>query len=96
MGRPAVGTAVDHLQLYYGAPGRMADMLGQVLRERAKAGVRVFVLYDAFGAVDIPATHRDELRSSMASSREFIRCCRATRKLSRRGVRVRQPRDTLE
>ena len=43
------------LQLYYGAPGRMADMLGEILRERAKAGVRVFVLYDAFGTVDIPA-----------------------------------------
>ena len=42
------------LQLYYGAPGRMADVLGQILRERAKAGVRVFVLYDAFGTVDIP------------------------------------------
>ena len=32
------------LQLYYGAPGRMADTLGQILLERAKAGVRVFVL----------------------------------------------------
>jgi cardiolipin synthase A/B len=52
------------LQLYYGAPGRMADTLGQVLRERAKAGVRVFVLYDAFGAVDIPRAHRDELRAA--------------------------------
>jgi cardiolipin synthase len=52
------------LQLYYGAPGRMADMLGQILRERAKAGVRVFVLYDAFGTVDIPANHRDELRAA--------------------------------
>ena len=52
------------LQLYYGAPGRMADMLRQILRERAKAGVRVFVLYDAFGAVDMPATHRDELRAA--------------------------------
>jgi cardiolipin synthase len=52
------------LQLYYGAPGRMADMLGQILRERAQAGVRVFVLYDAFGAVDIPANHRDELRAA--------------------------------
>jgi cardiolipin synthase len=52
------------LQLYYGAPGRMADMLGQVLRERAKAGVRVFVLYDAFGTVDMPANHRDELRAA--------------------------------
>jgi hypothetical protein len=29
------------LQLYYGAPGRMADTLGQILIERAKAGVRV-------------------------------------------------------
>jgi nucleotide-binding universal stress UspA family protein len=52
------------LQLYYGAPGRMADMLGQILRERARAGVRVFVLYDAFGTVDMPATHRDELRAA--------------------------------
>jgi cardiolipin synthase len=52
------------LQLYYGAPGRMADMLAQILRERAKAGVRVFVLYDAFGTVDIPRTHRDALRAA--------------------------------
>jgi cardiolipin synthase len=52
------------LQLYYGAPGRMADMLGQILRERATAGVRVFVLYDAFGTVDMPANHRDELRAA--------------------------------
>jgi cardiolipin synthase A/B len=52
------------LQLYYGAPGRMADTLGQILRERARAGVRVFVLYDAFGTVDIPASHRDELRAA--------------------------------
>lgn len=51
------------LQLYYGAPGRMADTLGQILRERAQAGVRVRVLYDAFGTVDIPVSHRDELRS---------------------------------
>ena len=32
--------------------------------ERAKAGVRVFVLYDAFGTVDIPAAHREELRDA--------------------------------
>src|SRR5688572_24306110 len=51
------------LQLYYGAPGRMADTLSEILRERAKAGVRVFVLYDAFGTVDIPANHRNELRA---------------------------------
>jgi len=52
------------LQLYYGAPGRMAAMLGEILRERARAGVRVFVLYDAFGTVDMPANHRAELRTA--------------------------------
>jgi cardiolipin synthase len=52
------------LQLYYGAPGRMADTLGQILIERAKAGVRVLVLYDAFGTVDIPARNRDALRAA--------------------------------
>jgi hypothetical protein len=46
------------LQLYYGALGRMAGTLGEILRERAAAGVRVFILYDAFGTVDIPT---DEL-----------------------------------
>jgi cardiolipin synthase A/B len=52
------------LQLYYGAPGRMADALGQILIERARAGVRVFVLYDAFGTADIPASHGDALRAA--------------------------------
>jgi cardiolipin synthase A/B len=52
------------LQLYYGAPGRMAATLQQILIERAKAGVRVFVLYDAFGAVDIPEEHRNALRAA--------------------------------
>ena len=52
------------LQLYYGAPGRMADTLNDILRDRAKAGVRVFVLYDAFGTVDIPRDHLDALRAS--------------------------------
>ena len=43
------------LQLYYGAPGRMARTIGDILRERLAAGVRVYILYDAFGTVDIPA-----------------------------------------
>src|SRR5690606_25879869 len=37
------------LQLYYGNSGRMADELREILLERAKAGVQVFLLYDAFG-----------------------------------------------
>lgn len=51
------------LQLYYGAPGRMAATLQEILLERAKVGVRVLVLYDAFGTVDIPAEHREALRA---------------------------------
>jgi cardiolipin synthase A/B len=37
------------LQLYYNKPGRMADMLSEILIDRARAGVRVLFLYDAFG-----------------------------------------------
>jgi cardiolipin synthase len=51
------------LQLYYGAPGRMADTLGSILVDRARAGVRVFVLYDAFGTIDIPTKQREALRA---------------------------------
>ena len=36
------------LQLYYGHPGRMGDTLRDILIERTRAGVRVFLLYDAF------------------------------------------------
>ena len=59
------------LQLYYGAPGHMADTLREILIERAKAGVRVFLLYDAFGTVDIPANHRDALRAAGVSVEPF-------------------------
>jgi cardiolipin synthase A/B len=52
------------LQVYYGAPGRMAATLGEILRERATAGVRVMVLYDAFGTVDMPADQREALRAA--------------------------------
>ena len=38
------------IQMYYAAPGRVADTLGDVLAERARAGVTVYLLYDAFGA----------------------------------------------
>jgi cardiolipin synthase len=37
------------LQLYYCEPGRMADELRDILVERARAGVRILFLYDAFG-----------------------------------------------
>jgi len=52
------------LQLYYGNTGRMADTLRQILVERANAGVRVFLLYDAFGTIDIPQDHAAALRAA--------------------------------
>ena len=38
------------VQMYYAAPGRVADSLGAILTERARAGVSVYLLYDAFGS----------------------------------------------
>lgn len=49
------------LQLYYGQEGQLADTLRQILLERAAAGVRIFLLYDAFGFQRIPAAHRAAL-----------------------------------
>ena len=50
------------VQSYYGMPGRVADTLRAILTERARAGVRVFLLYDAFGTQAIPADHEAALR----------------------------------
>jgi cardiolipin synthase len=52
------------LQVYYGGLGRMARELGQILRDRAAAGVRVRVLYDAFGTSGIPSAQLDVLRAA--------------------------------
>jgi cardiolipin synthase len=38
------------VQMYYAAPGRVADSLGAILTERARAGVSVYLLCDAFGS----------------------------------------------
>jgi cardiolipin synthase len=52
------------LQLYYGNLGRVADTLHEILVNRAKAGVRVFVLYDAFGTLEMPRHRVESLRKS--------------------------------
>jgi cardiolipin synthase A/B len=59
------------LQLYYGAPGRMARTIGDIRRERLAAGVRVFILYDAFGTVDIPADELKAFRAAGANIEPF-------------------------
>ena len=50
------------VQMYYGMPGQVADTLRQILVERAAAGVRVFVLYDAFGMQAPSRDHQAALR----------------------------------
>ena len=59
------------LQVYYGGLGRMARELGQILRDRAAAGVRVRVLYDAFGTSGIPSAQLDVLRAAGAVLEPF-------------------------
>ena len=59
--RAATRTIV--LQLYYCKPGAVADSLKRILLDRARAGVRTYLLFDAFGAQDISDAYKDSLRS---------------------------------
>lgn len=49
------------LQIYYGNGGRLADRLRDVLVAKARAGVDVFLLYDAFGGSALSADYLDAL-----------------------------------
>ena len=59
----SAGHSID-VQVYYGGLGRMARELGQILRDRAAAGVRVRVLSDAFGTSGIPSAQLDVMRAA--------------------------------
>ncbi|MGH7679182.1 MAG: phospholipase D-like domain-containing protein [Gemmatimonadaceae bacterium] len=60
--RAAQGTIT--LQSYYSQPGAVADTLATILKERARSGVRVLVLFDAFGSVTLGDDWLDSLRAS--------------------------------
>jgi cardiolipin synthase A/B len=49
------------VQNYYSIPGKVADTMAAVLKERAKAGVRVLLLLDAFGSQDLKKSWADSL-----------------------------------
>ena len=51
-------------QGYYAQPGRMADTLGSLLIDRARAGVRILMILDAFGAQNLDARWVDALRAA--------------------------------
>ena len=52
------------LQMYYCQPGRMADEFKEILIERARAGVKVFFLRDAFGSGPLKDEYIEELKEA--------------------------------
>jgi cardiolipin synthase A/B len=58
------------LQLYYNKPGRMADQLSEILIDRARAGVRVLFLYDAFGT-SFKKEYLQKLRDAGVDAQSF-------------------------
>jgi cardiolipin synthase len=52
------------LQLYYKKSGAMAETLQHILIDRAAAGVRVLLLYDAFGTMGLAASTGRALRDA--------------------------------
>ena len=59
------------VQMYYAGPGAVADRATRLLAERARSGVDVFFLYDAFGAKDLPRRYLDSLRAAGVRTAEF-------------------------
>ena len=58
------------VRLYYASPGELADTFKAVMTERARAGVRVFYLYDAFGT-SLSEEYLDSLRAGGVDVRAF-------------------------
>ncbi len=52
------------VQMYYAGPGLVADTTFDILATRARAGVDVYFLYDAFGGEDLPQHHVESLRAA--------------------------------
>jgi cardiolipin synthase len=52
------------VQMYYSQPGAVADTLAAILEERARAGVRVLLVLDAFGSQNLKQEWADSLRAA--------------------------------
>ena len=59
------------LQMYYCQPGRMADEFKEILIERARAGVKVFFLRDAFGSAPLKDEYIEELEEAGVTVASF-------------------------
>ena len=49
------------LQMYYFQPGKMAEQFKEIITERARAGVQVLLLHDAFGSQKLKQDDIDSL-----------------------------------
>jgi cardiolipin synthase A/B len=54
------------VQMYYSQPGAIADSMARFLVERARAGVKVRVLLDAFGSKNLRGAWEDSLKAAGA------------------------------
>src|SRR6188474_190439 len=52
------------VQMYYSQPGAVADTMAAVLKERARAGIRVLFVLDAFGSQNLKREWADSLRAA--------------------------------
>ena len=52
------------VQMYYSLPGKVSDTLAAILKERARAKVRVLLLLDAFGSQNLKRTWARSLREA--------------------------------
>ncbi|MDQ2668793.1 MAG: phospholipase D-like domain-containing protein [Gemmatimonadota bacterium] len=59
------------VQMYYAGSGRVADTTIEILAARARAGLDVYFLYDAFGTADLPRQYLETLRLSGVHTAPF-------------------------
>jgi cardiolipin synthase len=52
------------VQMYYSQPGAVTDTMTVILKERAKAGIRVLFVLDAFGSQNLKLAWADSLRAA--------------------------------
>lgn len=59
------------LQMYYCQPGKIADRFAEIMRARAKQGVRILFLLDAFGSAKLTSEYLDSLRAAGVEVAKF-------------------------
>ncbi len=59
------------IQMYYALSGQVTETLATILVERARAGVSVYLIYDAFGAKALGGSYAERLREAGAHVEAF-------------------------